>query len=153
MLDWTRLFREIWCQCYSWYLDRCLQSRVILFSSTRPSTKDFFVFVLIRAAHSQVPLYQYIAKLSNSTIRLPVPAFNVGFAPTSFLRHDKGTVSLDSFIQGHQWWQSCWQQTCYARIHALTNGSKNIQGSHANGFGGLPGLENLVRLFLERAKR
>jgi len=29
------------------------------------------------AAHSNVPLYQYIAKLSNSTIRLPVPAFNV----------------------------------------------------------------------------
>jgi enolase len=29
------------------------------------------------AAHSNVPLYQYIAKLSNSSIRLPVPAFNV----------------------------------------------------------------------------
>lgn len=29
------------------------------------------------AAHSNLPLYQYIAKLSNSTIRLPVPAFNV----------------------------------------------------------------------------
>jgi len=29
------------------------------------------------AAHSNMPLYQYIAKLSNSTIRLPVPAFNV----------------------------------------------------------------------------
>ncbi|CAF3084456.1 unnamed protein product [Rotaria socialis] len=29
------------------------------------------------AAHSNVPLYQYIAKLSNSTIRLPVPSFNV----------------------------------------------------------------------------
>ncbi|CAF5194492.1 unnamed protein product, partial [Rotaria magnacalcarata] len=28
------------------------------------------------AAHSNVPLYQYIAKLSNSTIRLPVPSFN-----------------------------------------------------------------------------
>ncbi|CAF0909821.1 unnamed protein product [Rotaria sordida] len=29
------------------------------------------------AAHSNLPLYQYIAKLSNGTIRLPVPAFNV----------------------------------------------------------------------------
>ncbi|CAF0875018.1 unnamed protein product [Adineta ricciae] len=29
------------------------------------------------AAHSNLPLYQYIAKLSNSAIRLPVPAFNV----------------------------------------------------------------------------
>ncbi|CAF1114910.1 unnamed protein product [Adineta steineri] len=29
------------------------------------------------AAHSNLPLYQYIAKLSHSTIRLPVPAFNV----------------------------------------------------------------------------
>jgi len=29
------------------------------------------------AAHSNLPLYQYIAKLSNSNIRLPVPAFNV----------------------------------------------------------------------------
>lgn len=29
------------------------------------------------AAHSNVPLYQYIAKLSNSTVRLPVPALNV----------------------------------------------------------------------------
>ena len=29
------------------------------------------------AAHSNLPLYQYIAKLSNSTMRLPVPAFNV----------------------------------------------------------------------------
>jgi len=29
------------------------------------------------AAHSNIPLYQYIAKLSNSNIRLPVPAFNV----------------------------------------------------------------------------
>lgn len=29
------------------------------------------------AAHSNIPLYQYIAKLSGSTIRLPVPAFNV----------------------------------------------------------------------------
>ena len=31
------------------------------------------------AAHSNVPLYQYIAKLSNSNIRLPVPAFNVRY--------------------------------------------------------------------------
>ncbi|CAF1054087.1 unnamed protein product [Rotaria sordida] len=29
------------------------------------------------AAHSNLPLYQYIAKLSNSSMRLPVPAFNV----------------------------------------------------------------------------
>ena len=29
------------------------------------------------AAHSNLPLYQYIAKLSNANIRLPVPAFNV----------------------------------------------------------------------------
>jgi enolase len=29
------------------------------------------------AAHSNLPLYQYIAKLSNSKIRLPVPSFNV----------------------------------------------------------------------------
>lgn len=29
------------------------------------------------AAHSNIPLYQYIAKLSGSTVRLPVPAFNV----------------------------------------------------------------------------
>jgi len=29
------------------------------------------------AAHSNIPLYQYIAKLSNSNVRLPVPAFNV----------------------------------------------------------------------------
>jgi len=29
------------------------------------------------AAHSNLPLYQYIAKISNSNIRLPVPAFNV----------------------------------------------------------------------------
>jgi len=29
------------------------------------------------AAHSNLPLYRYIAKLSNSNIRLPVPAFNV----------------------------------------------------------------------------
>ena len=29
------------------------------------------------AAHSNLPLYQYIAKISNSKIRLPVPAFNV----------------------------------------------------------------------------
>lgn len=29
------------------------------------------------AAHSNLPLYQYIAKLSGSKIRLPVPAFNV----------------------------------------------------------------------------
>jgi hypothetical protein len=35
------------------------------------------IFRFSRAAHSNVPLYQYIAKLSNSTIRLPVPAFNV----------------------------------------------------------------------------
>jgi enolase len=29
------------------------------------------------AAHSNLPLYQYIAKISNANIRLPVPAFNV----------------------------------------------------------------------------
>ncbi|CAF2411873.1 unnamed protein product [Rotaria sp. Silwood2] len=29
------------------------------------------------AAHSNLPLYQYIAKLSNSTMSLPVPSFNV----------------------------------------------------------------------------
>ena len=29
------------------------------------------------AAHSNLPLYQYIAKLSNGTVRLPVPSFNV----------------------------------------------------------------------------
>lgn len=29
------------------------------------------------AAHSNLPLYQYIAKISGSTVRLPVPAFNV----------------------------------------------------------------------------
>jgi len=29
------------------------------------------------ASHSNLPLYQYIAKLSHSNIRLPVPAFNV----------------------------------------------------------------------------
>ena len=34
-------------------------------------------FVFFRAAHSNLPLYQYIAKLSTSNIRLPVPAFNV----------------------------------------------------------------------------
>jgi hypothetical protein len=41
----------------------------------------FFFFLILRyffrAAHSNLPLYQYIAKLSNSNIRLPVPAFNV----------------------------------------------------------------------------
>ncbi|CAF0889750.1 unnamed protein product [Rotaria sp. Silwood1] len=29
------------------------------------------------AAHSNLPLYQYIAKISNSNMRLPVPSFNV----------------------------------------------------------------------------
>jgi enolase len=33
--------------------------------------------LFFRAAHSNLPLYQYIAKISNSNIRLPVPAFNV----------------------------------------------------------------------------
>ena len=73
------LFRKIWRQCYPWYFHRRLQSWVIhrkehfLFEEKKTN----LLFAIFRAAHSNLPLYQYIAKLSNSNIRLPVPAFNV----------------------------------------------------------------------------
>ena len=47
-----------------------------IFLNINLTNPNLFFF---RASHSNLPLYQYIAKLSNSSIRLPVPAFNVIF--------------------------------------------------------------------------